>query len=98
MLRRLPRSLNMLHPTDAATILLPVTSSTTLSALRSSVLEALKHGGAEELKELDMVVPTTDKDIALWKRIGGVVEASADDEQQWERLKDEKSGADKWGL
>lgn len=72
--------------------MLPVTSATTLAVLRATLMDALAHGAGDELPEL----PKAANDIALWCLL-----SQEDDEVQedkWERLTDEKSGADKWGL
>jgi hypothetical protein len=89
-------------PTDSvpsvATILIPVTSSTTLSALRTTLLEALSATSAANADdEVLNKLPTTAKDIALW-RLEPLEGGETDEAVKWVRLTDEKSGADKWGV
>jgi hypothetical protein len=75
-----------------ATVLLPVTPATTLAVLRALLMDALSHGAGDELPEL----PKAANDIALWRLLHQ--EEDEVQEDKWERLTDEKSGADKWGL
>ncbi|SCV72609.1 BQ2448_4146 [Microbotryum intermedium] len=73
---------------NKTTVFLPVSSSSTLSSLRSELIEALKHGRDTEVDPL----PTSADQIALWRSSG------IEGEETWTRLTDEKSTADKWGL
>ncbi|GAA5837335.1 hypothetical protein JCM3766R1_000417 [Sporobolomyces carnicolor] len=86
------------------TILLPVTASTaTLSSLRQALLSALESSSGSEPPELwqDHLggpIPTTSEDIALWRLEPREDDAAPDANENWIRLTDEKSTADKFGL
>ncbi|SCZ92593.1 BZ3500_MvSof-1268-A1-R1_Chr5-2g08011 [Microbotryum saponariae] len=73
---------------NKTTVFLPVSSSTTLSSLRTDLIQALKHGRDTEVDPL----PASPNEIALWRSSG------VEGEETWTRLTDEKSTADKWGL
>ncbi|SGY67855.1 BQ5605_C004g02816 [Microbotryum silenes-dioicae] len=73
---------------NKTTVFLPVSSSTTLSSLRTDLIQALQHGRDTEVDPL----PASPNEIALWRSSG------AEGEETWTRLTDEKSTADKWGL
>ncbi|KAL8279870.1 hypothetical protein RQP46_007720 [Phenoliferia psychrophenolica] len=79
------------------TVFLPITSSSTLATLRVALLDALTQSRPTDSPELEpepTELPNSAAQIAFWK-------SDAEDEEggtQWVQLKDEKSGADKWGL
>ncbi|GAA5829018.1 hypothetical protein JCM11251_004099 [Rhodosporidiobolus azoricus] len=78
------------------TLLLPVSSTTTLSTLRSSILSVLQATSATNADDEDLpALPSNAKDIALWRLDEP---GAAEGEERWVRLMDEKSGADKWGV
>lgn len=86
-----------------ATLLLPITTSTTLTQLRSLLLEALTSSRPKNEDSLSFeptILPTSEKDIAFWRRLsGGTVNEDGEEEEDiWELLKDEKSGAGTWGV
>lgn len=84
-------------PSSTGTVLLPVTSSTTLNILRTTLLEALTLSRPEADSPLDpepVTLPKAASEIALWKKD----EENEEEEVKWILLADEKSGADKWGL
>ncbi|GAA5901990.1 uncharacterized protein JCM6883_000459 [Sporobolomyces salmoneus] len=88
------------------TIFLPVTSSSTLSSLRQTLLSALEFSSSDasapelEFSELGEL-PKKASDIALWRLEPSAVAAAGEEggaEESWIRLTDEKSTADKLGL
>ncbi|GAA6012645.1 hypothetical protein JCM10207_009067 [Rhodosporidiobolus poonsookiae] len=80
------------------TLLIPVSSSTTLSALRATALEALAATATTNADDPDLpAVPESADDVALW-RLDKVEADEAGLGEKWVRLTDEKSGADKWGV
>ena len=83
-------------PETSATIFLPITSSSTLASLRVAFLDALTQSRPTDSPELELEpeeLPSSAGEIAFWK-----AEGEDEGEPQWVQLKDEKSGADKWGL
>ncbi|GAA5871920.1 hypothetical protein JCM8547_003304 [Rhodosporidiobolus lusitaniae] len=79
------------------TLLIPVTPSTTLANLRSEALAALQATAAHNADDVVLaVLPDKPEDIALWRKDPVVTPEGAED--NWVRLTDEKSGADKWGV
>ncbi|KAM0792910.1 hypothetical protein ACM66B_002671 [Microbotryomycetes sp. NB124-2] len=74
------------------TIFVPITPSTKLNELKAALFQAVTSVGADEVPEL----PATADDVALWRRTDD--NAVEGQEEQWEKLKDDKSGADKWGI
>ncbi|BGP29435.1 hypothetical protein JCM10296v2_001174 [Rhodotorula toruloides] len=82
------------------TILLPVSSSTTLSSLRSLVLTALQATASSAFQDdPDLpALPSSANDIALWRLEAPEKQADGSASEKWVRLRDEKSGADKWGV
>ncbi|GAA5925002.1 uncharacterized protein JCM15063_005789 [Sporobolomyces koalae] len=83
----------------SATIFLPVDSKSTLSTLRTTLLSALKFAASDtsspEFEYVDLTLPGSEQDIALWRLEPATNE---EDEENWIRLTDEKSTADKLGL
>ncbi|BGP37383.1 hypothetical protein JCM10450v2_001292 [Rhodotorula kratochvilovae] len=82
------------------TVLLPVTPSTTLPALRISLLAALTAtASAATSDDPDLpALPSDTEDIALWRLDAPERDADGNERDKWVLLRDETSGADKWGV
>ncbi|GAA5871093.1 hypothetical protein JCM16303_001686 [Sporobolomyces ruberrimus] len=85
------------------TIFLPVTPSSTLASLRKTLLSALEFSSTEnaspEMEFADLVLPKSASDIALWRLEPSTKEEEVEGaEENWVRMSDEKSTADKLGL
>ncbi|GAA5973270.1 hypothetical protein JCM11641_003043 [Rhodosporidiobolus odoratus] len=95
MPRAFPLS-SLLLKASKTTILIPVSSATTLSTLRTTLLEALRSTTpTAQADDPDLpTLPEDAKDIALWR----LEQTPEGEEDKWVRLTDEKSGADKWGV
>ncbi|KAK4046487.1 hypothetical protein OIV83_006013 [Microbotryomycetes sp. JL201] len=74
------------------TIFVPIKPSTKLGELKAQLFEAIKATAADDISDL----PSSEDEMALWRRLDD--ENADGQEEQWERLKDDKSGADKWGI
>ncbi|KAK4048064.1 hypothetical protein OIO90_005965 [Microbotryomycetes sp. JL221] len=75
------------------TIFIPITPATKLPELKAALFQTITSVGADELVSL----PTSVEDVALFKSNNSTT-TSDDQDEQWDRLKDDKSGADKWGM
>ncbi|GAA5865379.1 hypothetical protein JCM1840_001548 [Sporobolomyces johnsonii] len=81
------------------TVLLPVTSTMTLSTLRATLLAALKATASSPAPDEDLPpLPSAAADIALWRLDAPERDDDGTETAKWVRLTDEKSGADKLGL
>ncbi|GAA5885033.1 hypothetical protein JCM6882_007202 [Rhodosporidiobolus microsporus] len=81
------------------TILLPVSSATTLSTLRATLLSALEATAASNADDDALPpLPSSAADIALWRLEAPDHDMEGNEIEKWVRLTDEKSGADKWGV
>ncbi|GAA5998079.1 uncharacterized protein JCM10292_002307 [Rhodotorula paludigena] len=82
------------------TVLIPVSSATTLATLRTTLLSALtstaSHAASDD-PDLP-ALPESADDIALWRLEAPEKDAEGNESEKWVRLRDEKSGADKWGV
>ncbi|GAA5990667.1 hypothetical protein JCM10908_003180 [Rhodotorula pacifica] len=84
------------------TVLLPVNDSTTLSELRTALLGALQASVASaSADDPDLTterLPSSSKDIALWRLEAPTKDSDGNETEKWIRLLDEKTGAAKWGV
>ena len=83
----------LLFKFNQTTIFLPITSTSTLSALTTELYDAIKTTTDPDAGETPAGgFPQGPQDIALWK------EVEQGDSVRWERVTDSKSLVDKWEL
>ncbi|GAA5917941.1 hypothetical protein JCM8208_002804 [Rhodotorula glutinis] len=84
------------------TVILPVTPTTTLSDLRALVLTALAStasSASDDDPDLALSpLPTAADDVALWRLDAPERDADGNETDKWVELRDESSGAAKWGV
>ncbi|GAA5984770.1 hypothetical protein JCM5350_004233 [Sporobolomyces pararoseus] len=89
------------------TIFLPVTSTSTLSTLRETLISALRASNQDssnpELEFSQLQLPESGNDIAFWRleppsSTTGTSEGGGETVENWIRLKDEKTSLEKLGL
>ncbi|GAA5844816.1 hypothetical protein JCM9279_000004 [Rhodotorula babjevae] len=83
------------------TVILPVTPTTSLSDLRALVLTALAStasSASDDDPDLATALPTATDNVALWRLDAPERDADGNETDKWVELRDESSGAAKWGV